>query len=241
VETGLLEQEARRLNRAYLKATQLGLPWVTLKMAMTLDGRIATPTGDSRWVTGEPARRYVHRLRDRNDAVVIGAGTALADDPLLTARIPRSRNPMRVVVDTHLRMGDSSRLAQSTADAPLLVATTVPTGGEALQARGVRVERFRNRDGRVDLEELLRRLTTLGVHSVLCEGGPTLAGTLLDLRLVDEVVWFVAPRLLGSGKAALEAGARERMSEAWELHGLRVRRFGEDVALFGYLHQPWLP
>jgi diaminohydroxyphosphoribosylaminopyrimidine deaminase/5-amino-6-(5-phosphoribosylamino)uracil reductase len=232
---GLLEAEARELNRAWLKAVETGLPWVTLKMAMTLDGKIATRTGDSRWVTGESARRYVHRLRDWNDAVLIGIGTARADDPQLTARLRDARNPVRVVVDPRAELSPHSHLARTAREVPTWLAASPEAETGALEDRGVTVLRLPAPGGRLDLDALLRALVRRDVHSVLCEGGAGLAGYLLDAGLVDEVAWFIAPKLAGGAAApGPVAGAGvERMAEAIPLDKIQVRRFGEDVGVFG--------
>ena len=239
VECGLLEAEAWDLTRAYLKATQLGLPWVTLKMAMTLDGKIATRTGDSRWVTGEAARKYVHRLRDWNDAVLVGIGTVNADDPELTARIPKARNPVRVVIDTRAEISPECRLVQTAKSVPTIVAMGNESEEGDLRARGVSVIRTGMIGSRLDLRAVLRELVERGIHSVLCEGGGRIAGYLLDAGLVDEVVWFVAPKLVGGEDALGPLAGRgvERMSEAVRLDQVRTRRFGEDLAVMGYVHR----
>ncbi len=241
VEThcGLLEPAARSLNRAYLKATTRRMPWVTLKMASTLDGKIATRTGDSRWVTGPAARRQVHRLRDRHDAILTGIDTVLADNPLLTTRIPNGRDPVRIILDTRGRMPPDSAMVQ-TADE---VATWWCVGKDlappdTLPAR-LKVVRcpMDERKGRVDLNYVLAEVLEAGLHSVLCEGGSAVAGSLLDAGLVDEVVWFLAPKLCGGTEslAALGGVGVERMSAAHRLREVRVRQFGSDWMLTGLL------
>jgi diaminohydroxyphosphoribosylaminopyrimidine deaminase/5-amino-6-(5-phosphoribosylamino)uracil reductase len=239
VECGLLEAEAQELNRAYLKATRTGLPWVVLKMAMTLDGKIATHTGDSRWVTGEKARRYVHRLRDWNDAVMVGSGTAKADDPELTARISGARQPLRVVVDARAELAPESRLARTAGQVRTVVLCGDGARAEALERQGVELVAVPLAGGRVDLGEALKALVARGVHSVLCEGGGQLAGALLDAELVDEVAWFIAPKLVGGESAPGPLGGIgvERMAGARRLERVTVRRFGEDLAVFGYVHR----
>lgn len=239
VECGLLEAEARDLNRAYLRAVQTGLPWVTLKMAMTLDGKTATRAGDSRWITGERARAYVHRLRDWNDAVMVGIGTARADDPQLTARLRGARNPLRVVIDPRGELSLESHLVRHAAEIPTLVAVADGTDAAPLRERGVSVEELSQRGRWLDLDALLRRLVARGVHSVLCEGGSGLGASLLEAGLVDEVAWFIAPKLVGGREApgAVAGTGVERMAEAWTLENVRYRRFGEDMAVFGYVHR----
>jgi len=238
VATGVLDEEARELNRAFIRAVETGLPWVTLKMAMTLDGKIATRTGDSRWVTGETARRFVHGLRNQCDAVMVGIGTVRADDPLLTCRLHRGRNPLRVVVDARAELPLTSRLAQTARGTPTLLAVSQEAEITHLEAAAIEVERIPSVEGRVDIAALLRRLVERGIHSVLCEGGAVLAGSLLDARLVDDVVWFIAPKLVGGeGPGPVAGGGVERMAEAFRIEKPRIRRYGEDLAVLGCLNR----
>jgi diaminohydroxyphosphoribosylaminopyrimidine deaminase/5-amino-6-(5-phosphoribosylamino)uracil reductase len=233
VEVGLLEAEAADLNRAYLKAQRTGLPWVTLKMAMTLDGKIATRTGDSRWVTGAAARRYVHRLRDWNDAVLVGSGTVLRDDPELTARIPGARNPVRVIADRRARLPVTSRIVAAAQEIPTVLLTGQVSLTETVEARGVQVERIPSGEGRLDLRAGLAQLAGRGIHSILCEGGAELAAALLEGGLVDEIAWFIAPKLVGGREAPGPIGGFgvESMADALHLEDLRLRRLGDDLLL----------
>ena len=242
LQTGLLEAEARRLNEAYLKAVETGLPFVTLKLAGSLDGRTATRTGDSRWVTGEKARRYVLRLRKEHDAVLVGAGTWRQDDPLLTARLRGARNPLRVVLDARAELPLTSRLCATITDAPLLVAVGegVPKARLAgLRAAGAAVRAVPSSAGRLDLEALLRLLVEEGVHSVLCEGGSELAGSLTEAGLVDRVLFFFAPKLVGGREAPGLLGGEgvARMSEALPLKNVKQRRFGDDLLVIADVHR----
>jgi diaminohydroxyphosphoribosylaminopyrimidine deaminase/5-amino-6-(5-phosphoribosylamino)uracil reductase len=233
VEGGLLEAEAMDLNRAYLKVQLTGLPWVTLKMAMTLDGKISTRTGDSRWVTGETARRHAHRLRNWNDAVLVGSGTALADDPELTARLPGARNPVRVIADGRARLPLSSKLATTAHEVPTLLLTATAAATGALEARGIQVERIPQVADKLDLTVALARLAERGLHSIVCEGGAGLAAGLLEAGLVDEVAWFIAPKLVGGRDAPGPIGGTgvENMVEAIQLENIRLRRLGPDLLL----------
>jgi diaminohydroxyphosphoribosylaminopyrimidine deaminase/5-amino-6-(5-phosphoribosylamino)uracil reductase len=233
VQSGILTPEARELNRAYLKAIETGLPWLTLKMAMTLDGKIATRTGDSRWITGEPARRFVHRLRDRHDAVLVGLGTARTDDPSLTARIRGARNPIRIVVDARAELSRGGVLATTASQTPTWIATTSPDAGEDLRDLGVQLLEAPTVNGRLDLDAVLRELVGRGVHSVLCEGGAELAASLLERGLVDELLWFIGPKIIAGRTAPGPVGGQgiPRMSEALELTDLRYRRLGNDLLI----------
>ncbi len=242
VECGLLEADARELNRAYLCAVERGRAWVTLKMAMTLDGKIATHTGDSRWISGEASRRYVHRLRDRHDAVMVGIGTAKADNPQLTARVPGGRNPVRVVVDPRAELPRDGYLARTAREVPTVIAVGESAKSPArdeLANLGIEIEVIPESGGRLELGMLLRTLAGRGIHSVLCEGGAGLAGSLLDAGLVDEVVWFIAPKLVGGRTAPGPVGGAgvEMMAGAINLEGVRMRRFGDDMAIMGYVHR----
>lgn len=217
VETGLLDHDVRQLNAPFRKLIQHGQPWVHAKWAMTLDGRIASRTGASQWISNALSRGRVHDLRGRMDAILVGVGTALADDPLLTARPPGPRTAMRVVLDSHARLPLDSQLVRTAREGRVLVATTeqAPSARRSsLAAEGVEVLVLPNTtragapgrggpdEGRVDLQALLQALGARRMTNVLVEGGGGLLGALHDQRLIDEVHVFVAPRLLG-GAAAL--------------------------------------
>ncbi|MFN7803083.1 MAG: bifunctional diaminohydroxyphosphoribosylaminopyrimidine deaminase/5-amino-6-(5-phosphoribosylamino)uracil reductase RibD [Planctomycetaceae bacterium] len=217
VETGLLDHDVRQLNAPFRKLIQHGQPWVHAKWAMTLDGRIASRTGASQWISNALSRGRVHDLRGRMDAILVGVGTALADDPLLTARPPGPRTAMRVVLDSHARLPLDSQLVRTAREGRVLVATTeqAPSARRSsLAAEGVEVLVLPNTTragapgrggpdgGRVDLQALLQALGARRMTNVLVEGGGGLLGALHDQRLIDEVHVFVAPRLLG-GAAAL--------------------------------------
>jgi diaminohydroxyphosphoribosylaminopyrimidine deaminase/5-amino-6-(5-phosphoribosylamino)uracil reductase len=201
---------------------------------MTLDGKIAAFDRSSRWITGEPARREAHRLRSESDAIVVGIGTVLADDPALTVRTepPWPREPLRVVVDSRCRLPLTARLITSGSPARALVAVgdeAPPARVEALAARGVTVLQCKSREGRVDVADLGARLFALEVHAVLLEGGSELSWAFLEAGLVDRVALFVAPMLLGGAAAPTPVGGR-----GWTLHAaprlrsVEVRRVGDD-------------
>jgi diaminohydroxyphosphoribosylaminopyrimidine deaminase/5-amino-6-(5-phosphoribosylamino)uracil reductase len=240
VEVGLLEAEARRLNEAWLKWVARGLPWVTLKMAVTLDGRIAAATGDSRWITSEAARRYAHRLRDRHDAVLVGAATVRADDPLLTARVRGARNPLRVVLGARAELPLTSQIARTAGEVPTLLACGVdaPAGRvAALEGVGIEALRLPLVEGRIDLRALAEALAARGVVSVLLEGGAETAAGFLDAGLVDRVEFLYAPKIIG-GRAApgpVGGAGRGRMAEALPVRDVRIRRLGSDWLVGGYL------
>ncbi|MGE3538909.1 MAG: bifunctional diaminohydroxyphosphoribosylaminopyrimidine deaminase/5-amino-6-(5-phosphoribosylamino)uracil reductase RibD [Candidatus Tectimicrobiota bacterium] len=242
VTVGVCEAEARKLNEAFLKYITTRRPFVTLKSALTLDGKIATRTGASRWITGETARQYGHLLRHAADAMLVGAGTVLQDDPQLTTRLPDRQgvNPLRVIVDSTLRLPLTAQVFDVAAERRTLVATTA-RAAEArqaeLRARGVEVVCLPATDkGRVELDALLRYLGERGIASVLVEGGATLSAALLKQRLVDKVLFFIAPKIIGGdGLSAIAACGVELMEQAILLHDVTGQCVGNDFLLEAYL------
>lgn len=235
VRTGVLRAEADRLNQPFFKYVRTGLPWVTLKSAITLDGKIATATGDSRWISGERARAWAHRLRDQVDAIVVGANTVLLDNPRLTTRLPRGggHNPVRVVVDSRLRLSAQRAVFAKTSRAPTIVATLQnPSGLRArrLRRRGVEVLRVRERGGRIDLEDLLHQLGGRGMLHLLVEGGAQLHAGFLRQGLADELVLFIAPSLIGGdGPSWVGSLGVRRIKQAIKVRDLAVESVGEDL------------
>ena len=197
VDTGLMTAEAEAANEGFLKRQQIGLPFLTLKLAATLDGRIATRSGESRWITGPAARRRVHLMRASHDAVLVGAGTARADDPLLDVRLPglEARRPVRAVIDSALSLPASCRLAATVGAAPVWRLSRPGVGpadwGEALEIAEAE-------GGTLDPEAMLRALAARGLTRVLCEGGGRLAASLIRAGLVDELVWMSAGGAIGA-------------------------------------------
>lgn len=235
VQVGVLEEECREQHRGFLSVLECGRPWVALKLAASLDGRIATAAGESRWITGRAARAFVHRLRARSDAILVGAGTAIADDPELSARRGDRvvHRPVRVVWDPRLRVPIGARLFRQHAERTwvLCSATAPERRRRAREARGARVLALRpERDGRPRLDAALARLGAEGVGTLLVEGGGVLAGALLRAGLVDELVWLAAPLLLGAdARPAVGPLALARLAAAPRLERARVRRLGDDV------------
>jgi diaminohydroxyphosphoribosylaminopyrimidine deaminase/5-amino-6-(5-phosphoribosylamino)uracil reductase len=229
----VLRAACDELNAPWFRYITAGRPFVTLKAAVTLDGKIATRSGDSRWVTSEAARAEVHRLRDRADAVLVGAGTARADDPELTTRLPRGRgrDAIRVVLDTRLTLPHELALFHPRSKAPTLVATAVarpPPLGD-----GVEALRCKARRGRIDLDDLLGKLAGKGIAHLLVEGGAEVHRSFLEAGLVDRVVVFLAPKILGGGKDWLAGEGPLRMADALRLERIEVRRVGDDVLVAG--------
>jgi diaminohydroxyphosphoribosylaminopyrimidine deaminase/5-amino-6-(5-phosphoribosylamino)uracil reductase len=237
VEVGVLAEDCRYQHRGFVSAQERGRPWVALKLAATLDGRIATRRGESQWITGAAARALVHRLRDRADAVMVGSRTASADDPQLTVRRDGRflRCPVRVLVDGRLAVPESARLL-SDAHASrtwILTSAAAPTRRRRVRLeRGVRLIDVPLRGGHVDLRRALRRLARDGLTMLLVEGGGDLAAALLGAGLVDEIHWFTAPSLLGGdARAALGSLGLDRLAERPRLEIRSVRRVGEDLYL----------
>jgi len=234
VVEGVLRPECDALNAHWFKYIRERRPYVTLKAAVTLDGRIATRTGDARWVTGEAARRWVHRLRDRVDAVLVGAGTARADDPLLTTRLPggRGHDPVRVVLDTDLALPRRLALLNPRSPAPTLVAHA--SSRVRRVAPGVELLRCKRGKGGVDLRDLLEKLAARGITHLLVEGGARVHARFLEEGLVDRVAVFVAPKLLGAdGVPLLASRGPARMEGALRLDEVQVERVGDDVLVLG--------
>ena len=245
-ESGLLESEAAALNPGFIKRMVQGLPYCRCKLAASLDGRTAMASGESQWISSEASRRDVHRLRARSSAIVTGVGTLLADDPSMTVRLATTdlpglgsgepvRQPLRVVVDSRLRTPASARmlaLPGGTLIACVAVAGADPARAMELRAAGARVEELPEDRGRVHLESLLRRLADQEVNEVLLEAGPTLAGTALTSGLIDELVLYTAPHLMGDGARGLfQLPGLERMEHRIPLVIEEVRRIGPDLRL----------
>lgn len=237
VLTGVLAEEADRLNRPFFKAMTTGLPFVSLKAAVTLDGKLATATGDSRWVTGEQARAWVHRLRDQVDVILVGANTARRDNPQLTTRLPEGsgKDPVRVVVDSRLRLPATLTVFTQRSPARTVVATLEePTGRKARRFRstGADVWQLPEKDGQVDLEALMRRLAQEGLNHVLVEGGAEMYGSFLREELADELLLFIAPKLIG-GEGLSWSGSLgvKQMARALTVSPLAFEQVGEDLLL----------
>lgn len=238
VTTGVLEKACRELNDAFFKFCETGLPFVTLKMVQSLDGRIATKRGDSQWISSRESRRMVHRWRAIHDGVMVGIGTILTDDPSLTVRLVRGRSPHRLIVDSTLRIPRGAKVLVD-GKAPTTIVTTDRADSrriQELESLGVRVLSVdSDPQGRVDLETALRRLATKGMTSILVEGGSRLATSLLEAGLADRLTWIIGPRILGEGKAAVGDLGIEELSQAIRLHIEKMRRIGGDLIVFARL------
>jgi diaminohydroxyphosphoribosylaminopyrimidine deaminase/5-amino-6-(5-phosphoribosylamino)uracil reductase len=239
VVTGVLGEEAKKLNEAFIKHVTTGRSFVTLKIAQTLDGKIATAAGESQWITGELAREEGHRMRDTHDAILVGINTVLNDDPSLTTRIPRGRDPIRVIVDSRLRIPLKARVLAQKSPARTIVATasSTPRKIAALQKAGAEVIVTRSRNNRVDLQDLMRKLGQRDIMSVLIEGGSEINASALKAGVVDKVVLFLAPLLMTGADSICSVGGvcPPRLKEAKGLRDVAVRFVGKDLMVTGYV------
>ena len=239
---GVQASRARELNESFIKYSRAKQPFVVLKMAATLDGRIATKTGDARWVTGSEARGQVHRLRNAMDAILVGVGTVIADDPQLTARLASGRgvDPTRIILDTHLNMpANASMLNRSSEADTWLVCghAAAKTRKQRLTAQGARILEMPLKEGRIDLRILVRRLGERGITSILVEGGSRVAAAALQHDIVDKVLFFYAPKILGGDGIPMCRGEGPAlMSQSLPLMETAVSRVGDDILVSGYLH-----
>ncbi len=240
VEVGLMAHEARRLISPFTKLMTTGLPWVHAKWAMTLDGKIASKTGSSRWITNDTSRAIVHQLRGRMDAILVGVRTVITDDPLLTARPPGPRTPARIVLDSSARTPLESQLVRTARETPTIVVTTVLADADrcsALRAAGVRVLMIEpGSTGHPDLKVLLAELGRKRLTNVLVEGGGQVLGAFFDLNLIDEVHAFIAPKLIGGANAPspLMGEGRFDMRAVPSLEDSTVEILDGDMYLHGW-------
>ena len=259
VNVGLLEPEAKYLNEAFSKYVRTKMPFITLKAGMTLDGKIAPPPGESLsptalgaaaagmgWITSREARAHVQELRHQIDAIMVGVGTVIADDPLLTDRtgLPRRRRLLRVILDSRLRLPLESRLVKTVEEDLVVFCSFAEEKRKAvLEARGIRVFQVptARQAGHPDLEHVMRKLGEMQIMSVLIEGGANVNWVALETGLVDKVFLYYAPKILGGTGSVPFAGGRgfRHMGEAAQVHNTRLHRFGEDFAVEGYLKDPY--
>ena len=235
VAVGVLEAECRALNRFFFHYIRTRRPYVVMKYAMTMDGKIAACTGDAKWITGEAAREHVHRLRHRCRGILVGVGTVLADDPMLNCRLPGGRDPVRIICDSHLRTPLTARVVTTARDVPTLLATceTDPARHAPYQAAGCRVLTLPEQAGKVALAALLDALGELEMDSLLLEGGGTLNWSFLEQGLVQRVYAYIAPKLLGGAdaKSPVEGTGVPSPQAAFFLKNTRIQTLGEDFLL----------
>jgi diaminohydroxyphosphoribosylaminopyrimidine deaminase/5-amino-6-(5-phosphoribosylamino)uracil reductase len=235
VRTGILENEARELNRAFIWWMQKKRPYVTLKIAASLDGKIAAASGESRWITGTAARREGHRMRAQADAVAVGIETVLKDNPRLTSH-GFGRNPCRVIFDSRLRIPASARALDSSAQTIIFTSSrSSASQRRRLEKPGTRVIILRSdSSGRLSLHEALKRLGEMDITHLMVEGGGRLLGSFLREKLANEVVWFAAPILIGhEGRSAVGELNVKKLSSAWHLKNIEIKMLGQDLCIKG--------
>jgi diaminohydroxyphosphoribosylaminopyrimidine deaminase/5-amino-6-(5-phosphoribosylamino)uracil reductase len=248
-EVGIMEAEAKKLNEAFIKFITKKEPFVILKIAQSIDGKIATAKGESKWITGEKAREYVHRLRNEVDAVLIGIGTVKKDNPSLTCRIQGGRNPYRIIVDSHLQIPLNAKVLKHK-DRKTIIAA-IPKSEirntkflnnyqkkiDLLQSRGANVLIVRSKDRKVDLENLIKELGKLDITSVMIEGGSSINASAISSGIVDKVMFFTAPKIIGGVNAVSSIGGKSPASlkDAIQLKNIRVTNIGEDILLESYI------
>lgn len=242
VVSGLLEEEAKKLNEVFIKYIRTRLPFCSLKTAMTLDGKIASYTGDSRWITNSKSRQYVHGLRHEYSSIMVGIGTVLADDPLLTTRIEgfKGRNPIRIIVDSRGSIPLDARVLQCNEDTKTILATTELARKEKLtsiRAKGAEVLLTPLREGRVDLEFLVGALGERGIDSILLEGGSRLNYSALREGIVDKLITFIGPKIIGGDQAKTPVGGQgiAYMEEALRVENMELSKFDDDLMIEAYI------
>jgi len=236
VVSGILEKNARQLNEFYIKHITSHLPFVVLKVAMTLDGKIATATGESKWITGEKTRKEVHRLRGKVDALLTAIGTIKADDPLLTCRTGRRKSPIRIILDPDLEIRENANVLTCP---PRTILVTSDRSSkkkqEQLQENGISI--IEHAGSRVDLQWLMKKLGAEGIVSVLIEGGSSLASSCLEAGVVNKVIFYIAPKIIGGEKSFPAVGGKifRSLQHAHLLTRTVFRRLGDDFVIEGYL------
>ncbi|MBK1810384.1 bifunctional diaminohydroxyphosphoribosylaminopyrimidine deaminase/5-amino-6-(5-phosphoribosylamino)uracil reductase RibD [Clostridium sp. YIM B02505] len=242
VITGILEEEGRKLNEVFIKYISTNRPFCTMKTAMTLDGKIATYTNASKWITGELSRKYVHELRHRVAGIVVGIGTVLADDPALTTRLEdgTGNDPIRIIIDSSASIPLEAKVLNLKSDKKTIIATTEKADKsklKALEEKGAEIIITPSKNGRVDLPLLMKELGVRKVDSVLLEGGSELNYSALEEGVVDKVNAFIAPKIIGGNEAKTPVGGRGKayMGEAIKLNNIDIYRLGDDMMIEGYI------
>lgn len=242
VKVGLCEQEARELNEAYVKHRMTGIPLVILKAAMSLDGKIATRAGDSKWISNERSRAFTHKIRKSVDAIIVGANTARIDDPKLTARVGhKTYYPARVVISSNGLLSPDLVMFNEPGESIVVISSSEDKSSlMKLEQAGARIIKVAEHNGRPSLADLMRQLGKIGCLSVLIEGGAEIAASAFAERVVDKVLYFYAPRIIGGREAVGAVGGfgAEKVASSVSLDKIRIRHFGSDIAVEGYAVYP---
>lgn len=237
VNTGILGERARKMNEAFIKWITTKKPFVIMKTAISLDGKIATNTGESKWISSEESRNYVHKLRNRVDAVIIGINTVLKDDPYLTTRIKDGKDPLRIILDSRLRIPMDVKILK---DKNAMIATTLKYNRKkkiALEKKGIGVIVVRKNIKKVDLRELMDELSLRGITHIMIEGGSEVNASALKAGIVDKVIYFIAPKIIGGSDAKTAIGGKgiAHMKDAMNLNNIEIKQMGHDIVMEGYL------
>jgi diaminohydroxyphosphoribosylaminopyrimidine deaminase/5-amino-6-(5-phosphoribosylamino)uracil reductase len=243
---GICEDHAKRLNEFFIKYTRTKRPFTIIKCAATLDGRIATKSGDSKWVTGEAAREFVHRLRHAVDAIMVGINTVEKDNPSLTTRLAnrpkdfKSLDPTRIILDTHLRISEAAKLLQLHSDSDTILVTGHSASSDKkarIEKTGAKIIESPLKDGMIDLDRLMDRLGSLGITSLLIEGGSRVVASALSAGIVEKIIFFFAPKILGGddGIPICKGPGADVMDRCIPVKDIHVRRFGDDIMIEGYI------
>lgn len=242
VVTGVMEREAVKINEIFMSYIKSKLPFVILKSGVTLDGKIATVSGESKWITGEKSRLKVHKMRNRVMAIMVGVGTVILDDPLLTTRLEeKCKSPKAVIVDSKLRVPVESQIFKTSREREIIIACTEKfdkVKAESLKAMGVNIVVCpENKEGRVDLKYLTKKLGEMGIDSVLVEGGSELNFSALKSGIVNKVIYFIAPKILGgkNAKTSVEGYGIENISDSIKLKDICAENVGEDIMIQAYV------
>jgi len=244
VKSGILEKEAVELNEIFIKYITENKPFCILKTAMSLDGKIATSSGDSKWISNEKSRKYVHQLRHRVSGIMVGIGTVLADDPMLTTRLEnkKSKDPHRIIIDTEGRIPLDSKILNLKSHSKTIIATTEKITSEkvkSLEDKNAEVVICPLKNNKVDLNYLFEYLAKMGIDSILVEGGSTLNESILKEKLVDKVVTFIAPKIIGGSQAKtpVEGEGFKYIKDSVKLENIKTRYFDEDIMISGYIRK----
>jgi diaminohydroxyphosphoribosylaminopyrimidine deaminase/5-amino-6-(5-phosphoribosylamino)uracil reductase len=234
VDLGILEEEAKKLNEVYLKFITTGLPFVILKIAQTLDGKIATKLGDSKWITQEDSRRFVHSLRSWVDAVLVGANTVRKDDPELTIHEARGENPIRIILDSSGKIPSNSKVIKENQNGKTILATTNQKIREKFKEKVEIWKLKKSEDGKIDLAQLLKKAGENQISSLLVEGGRGVFTSFLKEKLVDKIYYFLSPKILGKGLDSFGDLGIKEISNSITLRDCEIKRFKNDLLIIGY-------
>jgi diaminohydroxyphosphoribosylaminopyrimidine deaminase/5-amino-6-(5-phosphoribosylamino)uracil reductase len=242
VDLGILEEEAKKLNEVYLKFITTGLPFVILKIAQTLDGKIATKLGDSKWITQEDSRRFVHSLRSWVDAVLVGANTVRKDDPELTIHQTGGKNPIRIILDSTGKISNRAKVVKENKDGKTIIATTrgwgrglTPAPSSGAPSSGIQIWKVKKRkDGKVDVGQLLKKAGENQISSLLVEGGSKVFTSFLKEKLVDKIYYFLSPKILGKGLDSFGDLGIKEISDSITLRDCEIKKFKSDLLIIGY-------